>query len=114
MPLVSVSYAADVSDDELRRMAQILPDLIAEAVDCPEEPWTGPADVGDIEIRFRRKGNFDVGELRFVVEVRTKRFESRLHDQQRRADLIRAGISTNGLGPAGVWLVLQDGAWSQT
>ncbi len=114
MPLVDVTYSTDVSDEELRRLLQLLPDLIAEAVDCPEEPWTGPAGVGDIEIRFRRKGDFDVGELRFVVEVRTKLLKSRLDDKQRRAELIRAGISTRVLGPVGVWLLLQDGAWSQT
>lgn len=45
VPLVDVLCAADVSDDELRRVAQLLPDLVAEAVDCPEEPWAGPAGV---------------------------------------------------------------------
>lgn len=107
-------YSADVSDDELRRLAQLLPDLIAEAVDCTEEPWTGPADVGDIEIRFRPRGDIDVGGLRFVIEVRTKLLASRLDDKQRRADLVRDGLSSLDLGSVGVWLVLHEGAWSQT
>jgi hypothetical protein len=114
MPLVDVTYSNAVSDGELLRLAELLPDLVAEAVDCPEEPWTGPAAVGDMGIRFRRQGEFDVGKLRAVIEVRTKLLESRLSDKQRRADLVRDGLATLGLGNAGVWLVLHDGAWSQT
>ena len=45
MPLGDVTYSRDVSDGELRRLAELLPNLITEAVDCPEEPWTGPASV---------------------------------------------------------------------
>jgi hypothetical protein len=48
VPLVDVNYSSDVSDGELRRLAELLPDLIAEAVDCPEEPWTGPASLGSV------------------------------------------------------------------
>ena len=114
MPLVDVMYSRDVSDDELRGLAQLLPDLVAEAVDCPEEPWTGPAGPGDIEIRFRPRGDFDIGELRFVIEVRTKLLASRLADKQRRTDLVRDGLVAAGFGAVGVWLVLLDGAWSQT
>ena len=114
VPVVDVTYSSDVSDGELQRLAELLPDLIAEAVDCPEEPWTGPACVGDIEIRFRRQGDFDVGELRVAIELRTKLFDSRLTDKQRRADLVRDGLSSLDLGHVGVWLVLHEGAWSQT
>src|SRR4051812_31917503 len=43
----------------------MLPAIVAEAVDCPEEPWVGPPAKGDIEIRLHRKGPLDVGtELR--------------------------------------------------
>jgi hypothetical protein len=52
-------------------------------------PTVGPAEPGDIEIRFRKKSPLDVGELDVVVEVRSKLFESRVHDKQRRTDLIR-------------------------
>ena len=114
VPLVDVTCSSDVSDGELRRLAALLPDLIAEAVDCSEEPWTGPASVGDMEIRFRRRGDFDVGEMRVVIEVRTKLLESRLSDKQRRADLVRDGLSSLDLGHVGVWLLLHEGAWSQT
>ena len=69
---MDVTYDPAVSDVDLDRLARLLPDLVAAAVDCPEEPWLGPAEVGDIEIRFREKSRHDVGDLRVVVEVRTK------------------------------------------
>lgn len=113
VPLVDVSYDHMIGESDLRRLAECLPDLVAEAVDCPEEPWTGPAEAGDIEVRFHRKSEFDVGELGVVVEVRTKFFHSRLDDSQRRADLIRDRLSRLGLVHVGVWLILAEGAWSQ-
>ncbi len=103
-----------MSDDELRRLADLLPDAVAEAVDCVEEPWTGPPEVGDVEIRFRPKSEHDIGELRVVIEVRTRRLDGRVRDQQRRADLIRDRLAVGTNGPLGVWLMLIEGAWSQT
>ncbi len=114
MPLVDVTYDASVTDAELHLLAERLPDLVSEAVECPEEPWTGPPEPGDIEIRFRARTAHDVGDLRVVVEVRTKVFASRLVDRERRADLIRDRLAELGLGPLGVWLILHEGAWSQT
>ena len=114
MPLVDVTYGRSVSDAELRRLADCLPDLVARAVDCPNEPWTGSARPGDIEIRFHAKSDYDVGDLRVVVEVRTKLFPSRVTDKQHRADLIRSGLSQLGFENVGVWLILAEGAWSQS
>lgn len=114
MPLIEVTYDATVDETVLHRLGELLPDVVAEAVDCPEEPWTGPAQPGDIEIRFRQKSQLDVGELAVVIEVRTKLFDHRLHDKQRRADLIRDRLSSLPLGQLGVWLILSEGAWSQT
>jgi hypothetical protein len=114
VPLVDVTYGRSVSDAELRRLADCLPDLVARAVDCPNEPRTGPAGPGDIEIRFHAKSDYDVGDLRMVVEVRTKLFPSRVTDKQRRADLMRNGLSELGLANVGVWLILAEGAWSQS
>jgi hypothetical protein len=114
VPLIDVTYDHTVPDSELRRLADLLPDVVAEAVECPEEPWIGTAEVGDIEIRFRPKGAHDIGDLRVVVEVRTRRLDDRLVDPQRRADLIRDRISGAVNGPIGVWLMLIEGAWSQT
>jgi hypothetical protein len=114
MPLIDVTYDATVDEKVLRRLGELLPDLVAEAVDCPEEPWTGPPEPGDIEIRFRGKSQLDVGELDVVIEVRTKLFEHRVQDKQRRVDLIRDRLSSLPLGRVGVWLILAEGAWSQS
>jgi hypothetical protein len=54
-----------------------------------------------------------VGDLDVVIEVRTKLFEHRVQDKQRRADLIRHRIASLPLGQVGVWLILSEGAWSQ-
>jgi hypothetical protein len=35
-------------------------------------------------------------------------------DKQRRADLIRDRLSSLPLGQIGVWLILSEGAWSQS
>jgi hypothetical protein len=114
MPLIDVTYDETIGEDVLRRLGEVLPDVVSEAVDCPEEPWIGPPGPGDIEIRFRTKSQLDVGDLNVVIEVRTKLFEQRVRDKQRRADLIRERLSSLPLGQVGVWLILADGAWSQS
>lgn len=115
MPLIDVTYDQTVPGEALRRLGEVLPDLVAEAVACPEEPWTGPPQPGDVEIRFRPKGPYDVGELDCVVEVRTKLSASRLPDKQERAERIRAGLAAAvpETGLLGVWLILHEGAWAQ-
>jgi hypothetical protein len=115
MPLIDVTFDPAMPDDVLDRLRSVLPDLAAEAVDCAEEPWTGPPQVGDIEIRFRPRHALDVGELACVIEIRTKLFASRVHDRQRRADLVRDRLrSTMGSIDFGVWLILHEGAWAQS
>ena len=114
MPLVDVTYDETIGEVLLRRLGEVLPDIVAEAVDCPEEPWTGPPRTGDIEIRFHPKSAVDVGELNVVLEVRTKLFDSRVTDKQRRSDLIRDRLSPLHLGEIGVWLILAEGAWAQS
>jgi hypothetical protein len=115
LPLIDVTYDSSVPGDSLRSLGEVLPAIVSEAVDCPEEPWIGPPAVGDIEIRFRAKSSFDVGELNCVIEVRTKLFPSRARDKQRRADLIRERLSsTIEIERFGIWLILFEGAWAQT
>jgi hypothetical protein len=114
MPLIDVTYDGTVGEEVLHRLAEVLADAVAEAADCPEEPWIGPPGPGDIEIRFRKKSQLDVSDLDVVIEVRTKLFGHRVQDKQRRADLIRDRISSLPLGRVGVWLILSDGAWSQS
>ena len=114
VPLIDITYESTVGKDILRRLATVLPDLVADAVDCPEEQWVGPPGPGDVEIRFRERSPLDLGELSVVVEVRTKLFPSRVGDKQRRADLLRDRLSGLNLGSVGVWLILAEGAWSQS
>jgi hypothetical protein len=113
MPLIDVTYDGSVDEEVLRRLGELLPVVVGEAVECPEDPSTGPEQLGDIEIRFRKKSPLDVGGLDVVIEVRTKLFEHRVQDKQRRADLIRDRLLLLPLGQVGVWLVLSEGAWSQ-
>lgn len=114
MPLVDVTHDATLDEARRRRLLEALPDAVAEAVDCAEEPWVGPPKVGDLEIRVRARGAEDVGGLNVVIEVRTKLVASRVADAQRRADLMVERLSGLGLGAVGVWLILAEGAWSQS
>ena len=76
MPLIDVTHDGAVSEEALRRLGELLPDVVGEAVECPEEPSTGPVGPGDIEIRFRKKSPLDVGDLGVVIEVHTKPVKS--------------------------------------
>ena len=114
VPLVDVSHDPRLTSAELARIADALRHCIPLAVDCEEEPIVGPIGIGDLEIRFRRRASEDVGDLVALVEVRTKRFKSRLVNAQERADLIRDRLAELGFGSIGVWLMLIDGAWAQT
>jgi hypothetical protein len=113
MPLVDVTYDRAVGEEVLRRLAATLPDAVSEVVDCPEEPWIGPPQPGDLEVRFRERSPYVVGELSLVIEVRTRLFPSRLDDKQRRADLLRERLAPLNVERLGVWLILTEGAWSQ-
>ena len=114
VPLIDVTYDGSVPERVLRELAEVLPAIVGEAVDCSEEPWVGPPAAGDIEIRFHKKGSFDVGELSCVIEVRTRAYPSRTADSERRAQLIRDRVlAATAVGSLGVWLVLAAGSWSQ-
>ena len=116
MPFVEVVYDSTITELMLGQLAELLPDLVAEAVACPEEPNAGPPEPGDLEIRFRPKGPFDVGDLNCAIEVRTKLYASRLETKQDRAELIKVGLAKAlpEIRYLGVWLVLVDGWWTQT
>ena len=116
VPFVEVGYDNSVTEPMLRQLAGLLPGLVAEAVACPEEPDVGPAEPGDLEIRFRPKGPFDVGDLNCAIEVRTKLYASRVETRQERAELIKASVASAlpEIRYLGVWLILTEGWWAQT
>ncbi len=114
MPIVEVTYASDVGEEQLVRLLQALPHAVSMAVECPEEPYDGELRAGDLEIRSRLLGPYDVSGLDFVVEVRTKWFESRAQDRQVRCDrLCDMLVEAAGSRSIGVYLSLPVAAWSQ-
>ncbi|UNO43254.1 hypothetical protein [Streptomyces sp. MST-110588] len=114
MPLVEVTHAPDVTEAALRTLGSVLPHLVSEAVQCPEEPYDGDLRPGDVDVRFRKRGPLDVGGLDVVIEVRSKWFRSRAVDRQERTDLLQRGVQTaTGLRGVGVYLSLPVAAWSQ-
>ncbi|MFC8710860.1 hypothetical protein ACFUCQ_13170 [Streptomyces sp. NPDC057197] len=114
MPLVEVTYGPDVPESTLRELGAVLPHLVSLAVECPEEPYDGDLQPGDVEIRFRSLGPLDRCGLDVVIEVRSKWFESRSADRQERVDRLQRDVSTaTGLTDVGVYLSLPVAAWSQ-
>jgi hypothetical protein len=111
MPIVDVSYGPSVSKERLLRLRTMLPHAVSLAVECPEEPYDGALQPGDVEIRFHPRGPFDVAGLDVVIEVRSKWFPSRAEDRQARCDQLRDVIV--GAGSVGVYLSLPVAAWSQ-
>ncbi len=115
MPIVEVTYASDVGEEQLVRLLQALPHAVSVAVECPEEPYDGELQAGDVEIRSRVLGPYDVSGLDFVVEVRSKWFASRAQDRQVRCDRLRDMlVEAVGNSSIGVYLSLPVAAWSQT
>ncbi|ONM47244.1 hypothetical protein [Nocardia donostiensis] len=114
MPLVEVTYAPVVTESVLRELGAVLPHLVSEAVECPEEPYDGDLQPGDVEIRFRQLGPLDRCGLDVVIEVRSKWTESRETNRQERVDTLHQAIETAiELRDFGVYLTLPVAAWSQ-
>ncbi len=84
------------------------------AVACPEEPYDGDLKPGDVDLRFRARGELDPGGLDVVVEVRSKWFASRAENRQERCDaILDAAVGAAGTHSVGVYLTLPVAAWSQ-
>lgn len=114
MPLVEITYAPHVPEAALRNLGSVLPHLVSLAVECPEEPYDGDLQPGDVELRFRSLGPLDRCGLDVVIEVRSKWFESRASNRQERVDLLHANVvDATGLRDFGVYLSLPVAAWSQ-
>jgi hypothetical protein len=115
VPLVEITYAPHVPHAVLKELAAILPHAVSVAVECPEEPYDGDLQPGDVELRFRPHGPFDVSGMDIVVEVRSKWFESRATNRQDRVDgLCKAVEDVTGLADVGVYLSLPVAAWAQS
>lgn len=114
MPIVDVTYGSEVTEERLPRLAQTLPHAVSLAVECPEEPYDQVLQPGDVEIRFRPRGPYDLSGLDIVVEVRSKWFASRAETRQERCDqLCDAIVEAVGTRSVGVYMSLPVAAWSQ-
>ncbi|GEP39842.1 hypothetical protein NPS01_35050 [Nocardioides psychrotolerans] len=114
MPIVEVTYASDIEDDALRRLAELLPHEVSLAVECPEEPYDHDLQPGDVELRFRGRSPFDAPGLDVVIEVRSTLIESRGVDRQERAEQVRAAaVEVLGSRTVGVFLTLSVAGWAQ-
>ena len=114
MPIVDVTYGAQVSEEQLLRLARELPHAVSLAVECPEEPYDEALRPGDVEIRFHARGPYDVSGLDVIVEVRSKWFPSRAANRQERSEqLCDAIAAAAGTRSVGIYLSLPVAAWSQ-
>jgi hypothetical protein len=115
MPIVDVTVAPHVGDDQISRLAEVIPHAVSVAVECPEEPYDGALQPGDVEIRFTRRGPYDVAGLDVLVEVRSKWFASRADNRQERCDGLQEALAAGVEGLSlGVYLELPVAAWSQS
>lgn len=114
MPIVEVTHDPQVAAATLQRLAEALPHAVSLAVECPEEPYDGMLQPGDVELRFRPRGPYDPGGLDIVVEVRSKWFASRAEVRQERTDrLCDAVAEAAGTPRVGVYISLPVAAWAQ-
>lgn len=115
MPIVEVTYSAGIGRSTLRQLAEVLPHAVSVAVECAEEPYDHALEPGDVEVRFREHGPVDSTGLDAVVEVRSKWFESRAANRQRRCDLLHKMVTeATQIDRLGVYLSLPVAAWAQS
>lgn len=93
----------------------MLPNAVSLAVECPEEPYDGDLQPGDVEVRFHQRSPYDSAELDLLVEVRSKWFASRAGNRHERCECLRDAI-LEAVGPinVGVYLSLPVAGWAQT
>jgi len=114
MPIVSITYSQSVPADLLLDLRHALPEIVAECVACPQEPWVGPTKPGDIDLQFHQRHELDHGGLSCVIEIHSKLLPARLADKDERVaraiDQVAPVIDPVSFG---VWLLLHEGAWAQ-
>jgi hypothetical protein len=114
VPIVEVTHDPQIATARLQALAELLPHAVSLAVECPEEPYDGVLQPGDVEVRFRPRGPHDSDGLDLVVEVRSKWFASRAESRQERCDrLCDAVMEAAGTRRVGVYLSLPVAAWAQ-
>jgi hypothetical protein len=106
MPLIDIPTNA-VTVSVLRRLAWCSRRSWRKRLLARRSPGSG-RELGHIEMRFRPKGPFDVGELNCVIAVRTKLFASRLAEAHDRAQKIRSDVlaAEPGVRRLDAWLIL--------
>ena len=115
MPIVEVTHDPLIATAQLRTLAEALPHAVSLAVECPEEPYDGNLQPGDVEVRFHpTRITTSSGGLDIVVEVRSKWFASRAATRQERCDrLCDVVVEASGTNQVGVYLSLPVAAWAQ-
>lgn len=115
MPIIDVTYSDRVSHRARQDLAQTLPHSVSLAVECPEEPYDGDLQGGDVVLRFHAVGPMDRFEIDVLIEVKSKWFPSRAEDRQRRVDdiLDRAAAVLPNDYSVGVYLALPVASWAE-
>jgi hypothetical protein len=115
MPLIDITCAPAVSDATKRALANEIPEIVSNAVECEAEPFDGSLQVGDVIVRFRSVGSLDRFDLDVLVEVHSKWFQDRAQSRQERAAAVLAGVE-GVVAPhsVGVYLSLPVAAWDQS
>jgi hypothetical protein len=112
MPIVSVSHKRSAPPELLELLAQELPEIVSQALACAEEPYSGNLHAGDVNLRFL-PALTDREGLDYLLEIRTRKTESRRSNVQQRSEQISAALETLGFAKFGVWIELSEAAWSQ-
>jgi hypothetical protein len=112
MPLINITYDSSISTHTLQKLQKNLPHIISVAVACPEEPYDGDLQPGDVDLRFYSRSSFDTGGPPIVIEVYSKFFESRAHNRQERSDRIHNELAAIIDNDFGVYLALPIASWS--
>jgi hypothetical protein len=112
MPIITINHKETASVPELEKLRQALPAIVSRAVECPEEPYDGVLKPGDINVIVTP--SLALAEpLDYLIEIRTRRTESRSANLQERSDAVSSALGALGLRNFGVWLQLQEAAWAQ-
>jgi hypothetical protein len=112
MPIVTINHKEPAVLSELAKLRESLPEIVSRAVECPEEPYDGTLKPGDINM-IVTASLAPTEPLDYVIEIRTRRTDTRSVNLEDRSDAIRSALGELGLRNFGVWLQLQEAAWAQ-